>query len=165
MSILKRLLKLSDAASEEAVSEQVQAVITERDALKVENEALKSSNRALTDRIALVDAEQKRVNDAEAVTLVDAAIKDGRLNGANRQAWLDDFGKDFAGAKVRLGSIPIRRAVASQIEKGAGVGKGSAQLADMTFQEILKADRLKELKGNRDLYAEKFREAYGHEPE
>lgn len=34
----------------------------------------------------------------------------------------------------------------------------------MSFGDILKADRLKELKQNPELYKEKFREAYGHEP-
>lgn len=39
------------------------------------------------------------------------------------------------------------------------------QLADMTFKEILEKDMLKELKKDRDLYREKFREAYGKYPE
>ena len=38
------------------------------------------------------------------------------------------------------------------------------QLADMSFADILKADRLKELKKDHELYVQKFREAYGHDP-
>ena len=39
------------------------------------------------------------------------------------------------------------------------------QLADMSFKEILEKDMLKELKKDRNLYREKFHEAYGKYPE
>jgi hypothetical protein len=164
MSSVKKILKLSDAASDDAVAEAVQGIMNERNALQAENATLKGTNKTLGDRIALIDAETKATQDAEAIRLTDAAIRDGRLNGTNRQAWLDDFGKDYAGAKVRLSSIPERRPIAGQVEKPAGGSPGAVQLADMTFQEVVKADRLKELKANNALYVEKFRDAYGHEP-
>ena len=34
----------------------------------------------------------------------------------------------------------------------------------MSMADILKADRLKELKADPELYKKKFREAYGHDP-
>jgi hypothetical protein len=161
---IKRLLKLQDAASDDALADAVEQVINQRDALQAENVTLKGTNKTLTDRLAVIDGERKTAEDAEAVGLVDAAVKDARIDGTNRQAWLDDFGKDFAGAKVRLASIAKRTPVAPQVQNGKPAA-GVTALADMTFAEVLKADRLKELKADNPLYVQKFRDTYGHDPE
>lgn len=89
-------------------------------------------------------------------------LKDGRIDASGRDAWLKDLENDFENASVRLSSITRRQAVATQvIPEGKS---GAITLRDMTFQDILKADRLKELKQDKELYRQKFREAYGHEP-
>ena len=51
-----------------------------------------------------------------------------------------------------------------QIQTSSPGGTGSVKLADMTFSEIVKADRLKELKKDGELYKQKFFEAYGKYP-
>ena len=95
--------------------------------------------------------------------LVDGAIREARINADGREAWLKDFGMDFAQASVRLASIPKRPSIAAQVTP-AGTAANMVQLADMSFADILKADRLKELKKDHELYVQKFREAYGHDP-
>ena len=51
-----------------------------------------------------------------------------------------------------------------QIQPASPGGTGSVKLADMTFSEIVKADRLKELKKDGELYKQKFFEVYGKYP-
>ena len=111
-----------------------------------------------------VETKEKEANKQKAIALVDAAVKDGRIDAKGRDSWLEDFAVDFAKAEVRLSSISVRQSVSSQVQAGGKAG-GNVQLADMTFKEILEKDMLKELKKDRDLYREKFREAYGKYPE
>ena len=138
-------------------------MITLRDNLQVENATLKSEKQTLQERVTAFETKEKEANKQKAVALVDAAVKDGRIDAKGRDSWLKDFAVDFAKAEVRLSSISVRQSVSFQVQMGkAG---GNVQLADMSFKEILEKDMLKELKKDRDLYREKFREAYGKYPE
>ena len=164
MSYLTQMLKLSDSASDQAVREAVQDLITLRDNLQAENATLKSEKQTLQERVTAFETKEKEANKQKAIALVDAAVKDGRIDAKGRDSWLEDFAVDFAKAEVRLSSISVRQSVSSQVQAGGKAG-GNVQLADMTFKEILEKDMLKELKKDRDLYREKFREAYGKYPE
>ena len=160
---LKELLKLNDAANEAAVMDAVEGIIRNRDELQTEVVRLQDDNKQLTERLEAIDKAKKEAEQAEAVRLVDGAIREARINADGREAWLKDFETDFAQASVRLASIPKRPSIAEQVTP-AGTAGGMVQLADMSFADILKADRLKELKKDRALYVQKFREAYGHDP-
>lgn len=160
---LKELLKLNDAAGEAAVTEAVEVIIRNRDELQTETVRLRDENKQLTERLESINKAKKEVEQAEAVRLVDGAIREARINADGREAWLKDFEMDFAQASVRLASIPKRPSIAAQVTP-AGTAAGMVQLADMSFADILKADRLKELKKDHELYVQKFREAYGHDP-
>lgn len=160
---LKELLKLNDAAGEAAVTEAVEAIIRNRDELQTETIRLRDENKQLTERLESINKAKKEAEQTEAVRLVDGAIREARINADGREAWLKDFEMDFAQASVRLASIPKRPSIAEQVAP-AGTSGGMVQLADMSFADILKADRLKELKKDHDLYVQKFREAYGHDP-
>ena len=164
MSYLTQMLKLSDSASDQAIREAVQDLITLRDNLQAENATLKSEKQTLQERVTAFETKEKEANKQKAVALVDAAVKDGRIDAKGRDSWLEDFAVDFAKAEVRLSSISVRQSVSSQVQTGGKAG-GNVQLADMSFKEILEKDMLKELKKDRDLYREKFREAYGKYPE
>ena len=89
MSALTGLLNLSDSANETEIASAVRTVIGDRDRLKAENATLTSA----IDRLNQEKAASKK---AEAVTLVDAAIKDGRLDAKGRDGVLALFDKDFA---------------------------------------------------------------------
>ena len=160
---LKELLKLNDAAGEAAVTEAVEAIIRNRDELQTETVRLRDENKQLTERLESINKAKKEAEQAEAVRLVDGAIREARINADGREAWLKDFEMDFAQASVRLASIPKRPSIAAQVTP-AGTAANMVQLADMSFADILKADRLKELKKDHELYVQKFREAYGHDP-
>lgn len=160
---LKELLKLNDAAGEAAVTEAVEIIIRNRDELQTETVRLRDENKRLTERLESINKAKKEAEQAEAVRLVDGAIREARINADGREAWLKDFETDFAQASVRLASIPKRPSIAAQVTP-AGTAANMVQLADMSFADILKADRLKELKKDHELYVQKFREAYGHDP-
>lgn len=162
MSVITQMLHLSDSASEQAIAEEVRRLIALRDKNQQERDRLETDNRNLRSRLEAYEKKERETRKVQAVALVDAAVKDGRIDASGREAWLEDLELDFDKASVRLSSIARRQTVAGQI---VPEGKaGAVTLRDMTFQDILKADRLKELKQDKELYRQKFREAYGHEP-
>ena len=163
MSLLTQMLKLSDSASEQAVADEVSALIALRDKQKSEIASLQAENGTLRQRITVFEEKEKENNRNRAVALVDEAVKDGRIDASGREAWLKDLERDFDNTSVRLSSIARRGSIVAQVVP-AGGNAGAVTLRDMTFRDILKADRLKELKADKELYRQKFREAYGHEP-
>lgn len=155
MSELTQLLKLSDSASEQAVADEVRNVLELKDNLQRENDSLKRE-------VKNMKAKAEKEQEIQAIALIDGAIQDGRLDASGRDAWLTDFKRDFENTKVRLSSIKPRTAIAPQIRHDGQAG--AIELRDMSFEDILKSDRLRELKREPELYREKFCEAYGHYP-
>lgn len=165
MTILTGLLKLSDNASEQAIADEVRKIIQMRDQLQTENGTLKTGNQALQSKVDAFEQKEKDERKATAISLIDAAIKESRLDAKGKDAWLAMFDSNFEQAKAQLEAIPARGSVAAQVQtSSSGNGKGSVKLADMDFAEIVKADKLKELKKEPELYKEKFYEAYGKYP-
>ena len=164
MSYLTQMLKLSDSASDQAVQEAVQGLITLRDNQQAEIATLKTEKQGLQNRVSAYETAEKETNKQKAVTLLDAAVKDGRIDAKGRDSWLEDFADNFAKAEVRLSSITVRQPVSPQVQAG-GTATGNVRLRDMSFKEILDKDMLKELKKDKELYREKFCQAYGKYPE
>lgn len=156
---LKGVLKLQDSATEADIVGAVKTLIANNDRLSEENRVLKEEK-----------AEQERIRmeaqRAEGVALVDAAVKDGRIDAAGRNAYLALFDKDFESAKAVLAAIPHRKSVVSQID--AAKGQQQTELADLaskTWDELDRAGRLVELKDKApELYREKFKARFGTEP-
>ncbi|UBD75703.1 peptidase [Parabacteroides goldsteinii] len=163
MSILTGLLNLSDSASEQAQAEEVKKIIQMRDNLHTENGTLKTENASLKAKVELYDGKEKETRKNTAIQLVDAAIKDCRLNAQGKESWLKMFDADFDVAKAQLAAIPAHKPIAPQIQTGTS-NTGKIELSDMSFDQIVKADRLKDLKKDSDLYKKKFYEAYGKYP-
>lgn len=165
MSFLTQMLKLSDSASDQAIQEAVQGLIALRDNLQTENATLKTENQTLRGKVSSFESAKKDADKQEAIALVDAAIKDGRIDAKGKDSWIEDFETDFAKAKVRLSSISPRQSISRQIKTDSGKQPGNIQLADMSFAEIREKDLIKELKKEPELYREKFYETYGKYPE
>lgn len=164
MSVLTQMLKLSDSASEQAIAEEVRKLIALRDDNQATISTLKTKNEELNKELEAYKKEKNKEQESRAIALVDEAVKDGRISASGKDAWLQDFKTNFELANVRLSSISPRQRITPQIHIDCGKAD-AVELRDMTFQDILKADRLKELKADKELYAQKFREAYGHDPE
>ena len=133
MTILTGLLKLSDNASEQAIADEVQKIIRLRDELQKENSALKTEKEALSSKVQAFEKKEKDERKASAVTLVDKAIKEGRLDAKGKDAWLGMFDANFDQAKTQLDAIPPRASVTQQIQASPSGGTGGVKLADMTF--------------------------------
>lgn len=163
MTILTGLLNLSDSANEQAIADEVRKIIALRDSLQAENATLKAANQTLTTKVGGYEQKEKETRRATAVALVDSAIKDGRLDAKGKDAWLKMFDSNYDQAAIQLGAIPTRGSAAAQVQTSTGK-KDAICLSDMTFADILKADLLKELKKEPELYRQKFFEAYGKYP-
>jgi hypothetical protein len=156
-SLLTSALKLSDNATEADIFSAVQLVLSDNDRLRKENATLVEAHDQQV-------AAKKAAQTAEAIELVDAAIKDGRCDAGGKDAFLKLFDANFAETKAVLANLPKRASVTSQM----GVSKGSVNLGDLkdkSWEELDKAGKLLQLKDNQpELYAAKFKERFGTEP-
>lgn len=158
MSVLTGLLNLSDSASESEITTAVQGIIKDRDRIKAENVIL-------TAAIDSQNREKAEARKAEAVSLTDAAIRDGRLDAKGRDGVLALFDKDFDGTKSMLEAIPRRQSVTAQLNTGGGDDVFLADVKGKKWDELDRAGKLLELKDKApDVYKEKFKERFGVEP-
>lgn len=109
MSKLTQLLQLSDAATSEEVERAVQERLEAHEKTTQELETLKAEAAV---RAAAEEAERK----AEAVALIDAAVKDGRINAQAKEVYIKLFDADHEAAKASLEALPQRTPVAAQLE-------------------------------------------------
>lgn len=158
MSVLTGVLNLQDSANEAEIVTAVQGIIKNHDRLKNENETL-------TAAIDKMNKEKKESQKQEAITLTDAAIKDGRYDAKGRDNLLNLFDKDFEGTKSMLAAIPQRASVTGQINSGKSSGVTLGDWKDKSWDELDKAGKLVELKDTApDVYKTKFKERFGIEP-
>lgn len=155
----KRILQLADSATQEEQVAAMRLILSDRDRLKTENVTL-------TGRIDELNASAKAKQKAEAVELIDAAVKDGRLNAAAKEGMIKLFDLDFNAAKTALEAIPARQSITGRIETGAG-GSNVTELADLQKKDwgtLDKEGKLVLLKDKYiDLYKEKFKVRFGCE--
>lgn len=156
---LKEVLQLKDTAQDGEVLGAVRQLIANNDRLSRENKELQeAAERAETER--------KEARHAEAVRLVDAAIADGRINSAGKEAYLKLFDADFENTRATLDAIARRQSVTERIREGERQQTVAlSDLADKSWDELDKAGRLVELKDKApELYREKFKAEFGTEP-
>ena len=160
---LREIFGLADTATDADVEAAAQALQKENADLKEENATLREENENLkTEKAA---AEQKRIDEqkAEAVSLVDAAVKDGRLNASGKESFIALFDADFEKAKATLNAIPRVKSIKEQME--AGKLSLSDDFASKSWSELDKAGLLVKLKDESpELYREKFRAEFGRDP-
>ena len=142
-------LGLPEAATEADVLAKLDANAQEIATLKSERDKARADLKEYEDKA-------KEARQKEAADLVDAAVKDGRIDAAKKDTFLKLFEADHEGAKTALESIPARVGLK---ERTATNGEGSDSLRGMSWDDIDKAGRLKELKEKYpELYEQKFKE-------
>ncbi len=155
MNKTRELLNLSDTATETEVEAAVQKMLSENNRLQVENVALK-------DRVDEINTAEEQRRKERAVVLVDAAVKDGRLNAEGKEAFLKLFDTDYETAEKTLASIPTRRKVKE------ATATTNVQLSDfekLSWDELDKQGKLTQLKDELpEVYKEKFQKRFGTEP-
>jgi len=159
MKNLLVMLGLADTASEGDAMNALRGVIQNSDRLKAENATFAARIDALTKA-------EKEKRKTDAVALVDAAVKDARIDAKAKETYLKLFDADFDSAKAALESLPKRQSVVGMIE--AAQGKATTELTDlqkMSWDELDKAEKLTVLKDQfPDVYSEKFKARFGCEP-
>ena len=129
---LKEVLKLQDSAQDAEVIGAVNRLIENNDRLTRENQELR-------DAAARAESEHKEIRKSEAIRLVDAAIADGRINTAGKEAYLKLFDTDFESAKATLEAIPHRKSVTALIREGER--RQSVELSDLVNKSWEELDR------------------------
>lgn len=151
MKTIALALGLPESASEAEINVQLTAV-------QAENKQLKDAQvaRELADKTA---------QQEQAVALVDAAVKEGRINASAKESFLKLFANDFDSAKLSLDAIPKRQDVAGAIANNEG-GDSSriAGFQKLSWDDMDKSGKLEEVKlSYPDLFNEKFKEKFGHD--
>ncbi|MDR1102955.1 MAG: hypothetical protein LBL42_04265 [Tannerella sp.] len=158
MKLLAGILNLADTSTENDVASAVRTLIGDRDRLKAENVTLKG-------RIDKINADGQKAKKEEAVSLVDAAVKDGRIDAKAKDSYLKLFDSDFESAKTALEAVPARQSVAGRIEQARVAGSPAlADMEKMSWDELDRAEKLTELKDHYpEVYAAKFKGRFGVE--
>lgn len=177
----EQILKLFDKSGAAAVAPTNNKTMNLENVFNLLDLAKDSTDEQLHDAVKKVMDENKQLKDAaaerekadatarqaEAVRLVDEAVKDGRLNADGKGEMLKFFEADFEAAKKTLLNIPVRKSVKREIEKQENVN--NAELADLnakSWDELDKSGKLQVLRDKYpDVYKEKFKAAFGKEPE
>lgn len=158
MGQLTQILNLSDSASEADIVKKVNELISNSDRLDKEN-------KTLTAAIDKHNQEIKEQQKNEAIALIDAAVKDGRIDAKGKDTYLSLFDRDFDSAKAALAAIPQRQSVTAQLQGGSN----KVDLGDWkkkSWDELDRAGKLLQLKDNYpDIYTEKFEERFGVKPQ
>lgn len=159
MDELNQILGLADTATVAERAAAVRAIVSDRDRLK-------SENVTLTGRIDDLNRSAKEKQKAEAVTLIDAAVKDGRIDAKGKDHFIKLFDEDFDSAKSVLEAIPVRQSVTRQIE--GGKQQNDIELADLqkkSWEDLDKAGKLVLLRDKYpDVYEQKFEARFGCKP-
>jgi hypothetical protein len=146
--VIKLFPDLTDDATEEIVAKKVGELI--------------ASNKVLQDKID--GFEKLRIDGlkAEAVVLIEAAVKDGRIDASSKAHFEKLFASDHETAKNTLASLKPHTKVADRLDQGE---HKNDDLAKMSWDELDRGNKLIKLKAeNPDLYKTKFKEKFGFEP-
>lgn len=150
---LAAALAIAATASDEQITAAVEQVVEANATLKKEKEAAETRATTAENKLAEIEKEQAAALKAEADTLVESAVKDGRIDAAGKAAFVALFEKDHASAKASLAAIPVRQPIAAAL----GASDGKEDLCAMSWDTLDKSGRLAELKAKfPDVYAEKY---------
>lgn len=125
------------------------------------NEAAKVE--ALQARIDQLEAENKASKEAAVEAFLNQAVSDGRIKADQKESYRKLMAADKATTEALINAMPkaAKPSINDFLHQGAGAGDAK-DLAQMTWEEIDKAERLGELKDKfPELYKQKFQEAFG----
>lgn len=148
MKLVFNKLQLKDEATEQEAVSAIEAL-----------EARASEAEAKLSEYRQKEADARK---AEAITLIDAAIADQRINASAKEALIKAFDADFEGQKVILASINKRQTAKEVVNNPA---QPDEKLIKMSWDDADKAGLLPELKEKHpDVFSAKFKEKYGKDP-
>lgn len=148
------MLAIATDATEAEISSAVEKIYNDAQAAaKTLKETTARAEKAEA-ALATIETERKAAQKVEAETLVEAAIKEGRIDASAKADTMAMFELDHTKAKAIVAAIPGRESVSAKI----GGTAADASLIDATWDELDKSGKLAELKAKHpDVYAEKFK--------
>lgn len=150
------LVSLPENSTDEQLAEKVQELMNQKTKAEADKAEAERKYKELSDKLA---SEKK----AEATSLIDAALKDGRLSADVKPQWEKFFDTDHEAAKATLSSIQKRQKVSEEL--GDAEKTELSKLEKMSWDELDKANKLALVKEKYyDLYEEKFEAKYGKKP-
>lgn len=150
------LVSLPENSTDEQLAEKVQELMNQKTKAEADKTEAERKYKELSDKLA---SEKK----AEATSLIDAALKDGRLSADVKPQWEKFFDTDHEAAKVTLSSIQKRQKVSEEL--GDAEKTELSKLEKMSWDELDKANKLALVKEKYwDLYEQKFEAKYDKKP-
>ena len=167
---LRNILNLQDGASDADVEAAVQKLQQDCEDLQQQNQTLEGEKQTLEQENTTLKnekaaAEQQRLSDqkTEAQRLVDAAVRDGRLDASGKEAFIALFDADFEKAKATLNAIPRPKSVQQHHAESAAAL--SDKYSGKSWNELDREGLLVKLRDEApEIWREKFREEFGHDP-
>jgi len=124
MKKLAKILNLKDDANESDYLAAVSPILGENQTLRDDLKREQDEKKALQDKLDGIELKDKEAKTQQATNLIDAAIKDGRLNDdASHTAkafWLRNFESNFDEASTMLAALPKRAGVRDQLKDSTG---------------------------------------------
>lgn len=159
MKNVLKFLNLADNATEADALAAVTKLVADKSA--AENKVTE-----LSDKISQMERSKKDAQKQESETLIEAAVKDGRINADQKPAYVKLFDADFDSAKIALSALQPRNPITGQIETGKQTGAIELQeLIKLSWTDLDKQDKLSRLKElSEEHYREKFKSQFGKYP-
>jgi len=149
---MKKVIKLFADLTDDATEDQIAAKVSET----------LSENKVLKDKIDGFEAQAKEAMKRESESLVDAAVKDGRIDASAKEHFLKMFVSNHESTKAALMAMKPHANVSGRI--GGQQGQED-KLVKMSWDEADKAGKLGELREKYpESYKEKFKEKFGKDP-
>ena len=150
------LLNLADTATDAEIEARVSLLLQDKQTAETELAAAKL-------KVQAYEKAQSDARKAEAMSLVDAAVQDGRIDAKGKDSFINFFDRDFDNAKSILSAIPVRESIHDKLNLGGN--SELAKLTAMTWDEMDKKGVLQNVKTNYpDLYAQKYQDKFGKAP-
>jgi len=128
-------------------------------------EAVTTLKKTVTDlqtQVKTFTDEKAASMKTEATSLIDAAVKDGRIAGEAKEHFVKMFATDHATAKAALAALKPRESVHDRLNPDS---KPDDKILAMSWDELDKSGKLKILKEKYpDAFAEKLEEKFGSKP-
>lgn len=117
---------------------------------------LKAENATLKAKVAGFEKAEAEARKQEAVTLLDEAVKSGRIDATAKPKFEKLFELDHEGTKAALASLPERKPLET-----AAPGSADGNMTKMSWDELDKANLLYELKTKYpEVYKQKYNEKF-----
>jgi len=156
---LLTILNLSENASETELIGAIKALNEAKLQAEKDKERVEGEMKALADKLKSMEDAAKAAKTNEAEQLVDAAIREGKLNASAKKETLEFFDNNFAAAKKMIEGIPGHKSIESRLKDEDK--SELAKLSEKTWEQLDKSGELQVLKDKYPTeYEKKFAEKF-----